>query len=625
MPVDTPHIRKARGAFFTPPELAKFIASWAIRSAHDRIVEPSCGDAIFLASAAIELAKLADPAIDLPADHLPADHLPADHLPAQDMPVHDLHTHDGPPAVTSPSRTQLVGYDIHQASVDEGRSALQELGFDGEFHVGDFFTQTSETKFDAVIGNPPFIRFQGFGGLSRAASLERALAVGVNISGLASSWAAFVVHASTFLTPGGRMGLVLPAELLSVNYASPIREYLMRSFSSIELVLFEELVFPGVQADVVVLLADGYGEGSSDHFALFQTKNVASIDTRTGISWSPPTPSAKWTDALVTTASAQVMTDAVASGLLGALSDWGTVNSGMVTGANNFFALTPAQADELGIARTDCVNLLPSGLSLTGLDSLTHKTWVDAGSRLKTLLFFPREPLSEAARAYIAGGEAAELDERYKCRIRSPWWRVPVGRPPHLFVSYMSGSAPRVVANRAKLHHLNSIHGLHVTEGRAELAQLVLPLMTLNTHSLLSAELEGRTYGGGVLKLEPREASRWLVVSPEVAREIADNHVDLLARGKRLLRSGDQSAAAAIADTLFALAAEALGAQVGDVQLVREARSELLGRRLSRGGGKLATTAGTMTTMTEPINEPINEPMSEPMTEAMTVGNPDGE
>ena len=46
--VDAPALRKARGAYFTPPEITQFIAGWAVRSATDIVLEPSCGEAGFL-------------------------------------------------------------------------------------------------------------------------------------------------------------------------------------------------------------------------------------------------------------------------------------------------------------------------------------------------------------------------------------------------------------------------------------------------------------------------------------------------------------------------------------------------------------------------------------------------
>jgi type I restriction-modification system DNA methylase subunit len=51
-------LRKARGAYFTPAEVARFIAAWAIRCASDRVLEPSCGEAAFLTEAVTRLRAL---------------------------------------------------------------------------------------------------------------------------------------------------------------------------------------------------------------------------------------------------------------------------------------------------------------------------------------------------------------------------------------------------------------------------------------------------------------------------------------------------------------------------------------------------------------------------------------
>ncbi len=80
-----------------------------------------------------------------------------------------------------------------------------------------------------------------------------------------------MVHATSFLRTGGRLALVLPAELLSVNYAAPVRRFLLDHFAEVRVVLFEERVFPGVIEEVVLLLAEG--QGPCDHFDLFQVAN----------------------------------------------------------------------------------------------------------------------------------------------------------------------------------------------------------------------------------------------------------------------------------------------------------------------------------------------------------------
>ena len=45
--------QKLRGAYYTPPAIAKFILQWGINGSTDfSILEPSCGDGVFLESLA---------------------------------------------------------------------------------------------------------------------------------------------------------------------------------------------------------------------------------------------------------------------------------------------------------------------------------------------------------------------------------------------------------------------------------------------------------------------------------------------------------------------------------------------------------------------------------------------
>ena len=119
------------------------------------------------------------------------------------------------------------------------------------------------------------MRYHDFVGEARARSRAAALRAGVRLSRLASSWAAFTVHAALFLKPGGRLGLVLPAELLTVNYAADVRRFLMARFARVRLVLFTERVFPGVQEEVVLLLAEG--AGPTDRCELYQVADIAGL------------------------------------------------------------------------------------------------------------------------------------------------------------------------------------------------------------------------------------------------------------------------------------------------------------------------------------------------------------
>src|SRR5260221_7090578 len=120
--VDTAADRKARGAYFTPPALANFLARWAIhgnRSA--RVLDPTCGEGVFLLAAARELRKLG--------------------------------------TVEERLDDQVFGVDLHSDSLEETTRLLEEEGLDANVVASDFFALAPPTElfssigpFDAVVG-----------------------------------------------------------------------------------------------------------------------------------------------------------------------------------------------------------------------------------------------------------------------------------------------------------------------------------------------------------------------------------------------------------------------------------------------------------------------------------------
>lgn len=210
--VDTAELRKARGAFFTPEPIARYVTEWAVRSPTEDVLEPSCGETAFLLATVEHIARL----------------------------------HASAPAPATAGG--LDGVELHPESASAAEAMLRQAGVNARVTAGDFFCVEPTGSYDVVVGNPPYIRYQDFSGEARTRSRAAALRAGVPLTNLASSWAAFTVHSALFLKPGGRMGLVLPAELLSVNYAAEVRAFLLREFASVDLVVFTERVFPGAEA-----------------------------------------------------------------------------------------------------------------------------------------------------------------------------------------------------------------------------------------------------------------------------------------------------------------------------------------------------------------------------------------
>ncbi|MBV9244482.1 MAG: SAM-dependent DNA methyltransferase [Methylobacteriaceae bacterium] len=538
-------IHKSRGAFFTPAEITRFLVNWAVRKSVDSVLEPSCGDAAFLSAAAERLMALG--------------------------------------ATRAETSRSLVGVEIHAPSVAEAERRLAREGLSATITSGDFFDQSPQRQFDVVVGNPPFIRYQRFAGTARANSLRAALASGVRLTSLASSWAAFAIHASEFLKDDGRLGLVLPAELLSVNYAAEVRRFLLNRFTKVRLVLFENLVFPGVAEEVVLLLAEG--RGKSINFEVYQAQDAASLKSLDTSSWQDFTPAddEKWTPALISIDALATYREITHGNGFSKLIEWGETYLGSVTGNNEYFTMTAATVDRLNLDLSEVLKISPPGARhLRGL-MFTSKAWnnlAEEGARCYLFAPQPDRP-SLAARAYITAGEKAGIHKAYKCRTRSPWWRVPLVARPDLLFTYMNHERPRLTTNDAGALVLNSLYGVRLRPGVRKLGQTSLPLASLNTVTLLGSEVVGRAYGGGLLKHEPREADLLPVpsvslimavgeelhsLSPEVSAAMSEN---------RLLRAVE------LVDSI--ILERHLRLERSQISQLRKAREALFNRRMSRG------------------------------------------
>ncbi len=102
----------------------------------------------------------------------------------------------------------------------------------------------------------------------------------------------------------------------------------------------------------------------------------------------------------------------------------------------------------------------------------------------------------------------------------------------------MSASWPRLVVNNSGYTCTNNILKVFWKTERSPEDWTRLALGTLSTLSQLSAELVGRSYGGGVLKLEPKEFAALIVpLVPEGIASTLAQKVDNLLRQKNYIEA----------------------------------------------------------------------------------------
>jgi adenine-specific DNA methylase len=478
---------KVRGGYYTPAPVARFLAAW-VRAAGPKIVEPSCGDGAILR----ELAALSD-------------------------------------------RVQGV-----ELIADEAAKSRRFAPVDAE-SLFAWLATAEAGGWDGVAGNPPYIRFGNWPSQQRDPALALMRRAGLRPTRLTNAWVPFVVASSMLVRDGGRVGLVVPAELLQVTYAAQLRDFLLTRFREITLVTFERLVFDGILQEVV-LFCGVAGSGP----ARIRTVHLVDAAALAGADLDVPSAPAllheneKWTKYFLDPAAIRLLRELKGSGTLSRLGWVAEVDVGIVTGRNAFFTFTDAQAGELGI-RAHCVPLVSRSAQLSGLiyDTDCRASDLAAGQR-SWLLNAPREPADPALRAHIRAGEAAGVHRGYKCSLRKPWWATPSLWAPDLFLLRQIHQAPRLTVNAAAATSTDTVHRVRLTAGSdARVEAAALAAVFHNSVTFAFAEIMGRSYGGGVLELEPREAEQLPIPRPDCADADLVRDVDLLLKANEIEKALD--------------------------------------------------------------------------------------
>jgi adenine-specific DNA methylase len=527
-----PDAAKLRGGYYTPPVIASLLAKWAVRHPNAHVLEPSCGDGELVAAVAPRLSS---------DGHIVA--------------------------------VELFEEEARKAAVRGGAVCTTVVG-----DVFSWFDGSHDGAYDACVGNPPFIRYQSFPEDHREAAFALMAEEGLRPTRLTNAWVPFVALATKALRPGGRLALVVPAELMQVGYAAEMREYLIRKFADLRVITFRRLVFPSIQQETILLLGtraeveDGRAAvsfvelDSPDDLSLERNFAAAHVDADLDHGRE------KWTQYFLSPIELGVVRSVESVPEFTTLGALAEVDVGVVTGRNEFFVLTPTQAEGLGIAEF-CLPLVGRSAQIPGL-VLRQREWnalrrEDGKCLLLQLGDQKRRSLSRKARAYVCWGEEHGVHEGYKCRIRLPnWWNVPSTWVPDAFLLRQIHDGPRIIHNRARATATDTIHRVRVKAG---VNAASLAAASINSLTCAFSEIRGRSYGGGVLELEPTEAEG--LPFPRLANGLPLDDLDEWAR-----RKGSE----AVMPEIDRLLLERAGLDPKDVLVLRGIWKKLRERRAAR-------------------------------------------
>lgn len=439
-------VRRDAGAFYTPRPIVEPMVRWALDQGPTRLVDPGCGSGRF----AVEAVRQ-DPTLEVVAVDLD-------------------------PVATLLARANLAVIGAQNVRVINTNYLSLRLPDAGK---------------TAWVGNPPYVRHHELDPRTKRWAALAAGALGHRISGLAGLHALFFLATARKARPGDVGSFVTSAEWLDVGYGSVVRKLLLDGLGGQSLDMFDprSMPFADVMTTAVITCFKVGDMPNQIAFQRLSAQGGPDIVLGNGmvIEAKAVTANRRWSPLFSSEARAEGAT----------LGEVARVHRGTATGANDFFVMSKAEAEEQGLTEwaRPVIGRAQEILESTGVvrDGPERRVVID-------LPPLPRDELPQAAHDFIAKGEEQKIDHRYLAAHRQPWWYLGVSRPP-IVASYMARRAPKFALNPDGLVILNIAHGVWPTDASADPAVLVARLNDAS-ESFVGA---GRTYHGGLEKFEPRE------------------------------------------------------------------------------------------------------------------------
>lgn len=488
--------QKLRGGYYTPPDIAAFLLRWVKEIRPSRLLEPSCGNGVFIEALA---------------------------------------------EVKGFRNTIVTAFELNREEAIKASASAHRVGFSrASVYPEDFLGWAIDqiaaggARFDAVVGNPPFVRYQYLPAPFQICAEQIFCKLDLPFTKHTNAWVSFVLASIALLRPGGRLAMVVPAEIMHVTHAQSLRSFLGREARRIVIIDPERLWFSDTLQGVVILLVEKkrFKSDSSEGLGMYPVKDREFLRVDPAIVYNTPqtingkTMSGKWTRALLDSETRNLFDELAEYRDVHAFNDIAQVDVGIVTGANKFFLVSDKIVQGFKLSKW-AHPMFGRSEHCPGViyDEQQHAANAAKGNPTNFLWFRGSgAEIDEAAWAYIKMGESQKLHTRYKCSVRSPWFTVPSVYSTEIGMLKRSHDTPRLILNRIGAYTTDTAYRIRTKSTTPE----VLVGCFINPLTALSAELESRHYGGGVLELIPSEIERLTIPLPQaICVDIAQLDADI--------------------------------------------------------------------------------------------------
>jgi hypothetical protein len=416
-----------------------------------------------------------------------------------------------------------VGFEVDPVLGRTARELWSSLGLN--LRIEDFTMvpapRNDEERPNLIICNPPYVRHHHLTSERKKRLRKTTKAVtGIEFNGYSGLYSHFIALSHAWMANGTLAGWLIPGEFLDVNHSAMLRKYLLNRVRLLRIHRFDasDVQFEDAVVSTAVVWFERRRPLLSNIVELSFGGSLPNPKSIHEVSIGGLRKEAKWSKFFVNRGKIDPNHDG------GILSDLFRITRGVATGANDFFIMTQDEAKKKRIPTRFLVPILPPPREL-------HTNEVRANAKgcphLNDRLFLLSCDLPErtvkklypTVWKYLKEGETENIDKRYLCESRSPWYIQEKRDTPLFLFTYMgkqnalTGKTMRFIWNRSRAIATNSYYILYpkpslsgIIRSKPQMQRRVW--MALNALSTTSILAQGRIYGGGLHKLEPSELGR---------------------------------------------------------------------------------------------------------------------
>ncbi|MEC4891320.1 MAG: class I SAM-dependent methyltransferase [Nitrospira sp.] len=394
---------------------------------------------------------------------------------------------------------------------------------------------------NVILANPPYVRHHHLARTDKE-RLQRLTfkLTGIEVSGLAGLYVHFLLLATAWMDDDGIAAWLIPSEFMDVNYGAALKSFLTNRVTLIRAHRFDpdDVQFGDALVSSVVLVFRKSLPADNHAVEFTFGGTMTNPHIRDRITLDRLCGSRKWT-VFPAHAKNDRQTADDKTGLT--LKDLFKIQRGIATGNNKYFVLDRTNAKRLGLPNRYLRPILPSPRHLTEtvIDGdedgypVINRQFCLIDCNLPEPIVETRHP---ALWAYLKTAEDLGIKSGYLVSQRDPWYKQEQRMPAPFLCTYMGRGANekqpfRFILNRSRAIGTNLYLMLYPKNSLANMLRQH-PERSAEVHELLRGvtahELrgEGRVYGGGLNKIEPRELGRVSALSfvnrwPELADGIA--------------------------------------------------------------------------------------------------------